>query len=114
MYLKYVSHFKIDAIMTLNTQKGSKWLCLFSNAAPYHVVTQTSVDEINKKIPDLKEPVPALNFRLCYPLKGNIRECRHFCFQAQCCCENSQSKTLPRGQVAQAEARRGCARILSS
>ena len=34
-----------------------------SNAAPYHLVTDSSVEELNKKIPSLKERVDALNFR---------------------------------------------------
>lgn len=34
-----------------------------SNVAPYHVVTQASVDELNSKIENLKEPVNALHFR---------------------------------------------------
>ena len=34
-----------------------------SNAAPYHLVTDSSVEELNAKIPSLKEPVDALNFR---------------------------------------------------
>ena len=35
-----------------------------SNAAPYHLVTDSSLDEINAKIPSLKDKVEALNFRL--------------------------------------------------
>ena len=34
-----------------------------SNAAPYHLVTDSSVEELNAKIPSLKERVDALNFR---------------------------------------------------
>ena len=34
-----------------------------SNAAPYHLVTDSSVEELNAKIPCLKERVDALNFR---------------------------------------------------
>merc|ERR1712241_1022480 len=34
-----------------------------SNASPYHLVTQASVDDLNKRIPNLTEPITALNFR---------------------------------------------------
>lgn len=34
-----------------------------SNVTPYHIVSQASVDELNRKIPDLKMPIEALNFR---------------------------------------------------
>ena len=34
-----------------------------SNAAPFHLVSQSSVDELNKRVPNLKTPITALNFR---------------------------------------------------
>ena len=39
-----------------------------SNAAPYHLVTDSSVEELNAKIPSLKERVEALNFRFDSPV----------------------------------------------
>ena len=34
-----------------------------SNASPYHLVTDSSVDDLNANIPNLKEKIDALNFR---------------------------------------------------
>ena len=42
---------------------GEKHLPALSNVAPYHLVTQSSVDFLNENIPNLVEPVNALNFR---------------------------------------------------
>ena len=36
-----------------------------SNAAPYHLVTDSSVEDLNANIPSLKEEIDALNFRFC-------------------------------------------------
>jgi len=42
---------------------GETHLPALSNVAPYHVVTQASVDELNSKIENLKRPLHAVNFR---------------------------------------------------
>ena len=56
---------------------GEKHLPALSNVAPYHLVTQSSVDFLNENIPNLVESVNALNFRCIFNGK---RLCRHFSF----------------------------------
>ena len=45
---------------------ASHHLPALGNAAPFHLLTQASVEELNRKIPDLKTPITALNFRLTH------------------------------------------------
>ena len=74
---------------------ASHHLPALGNAAPFHLLTQASVEELNRKIPDLKTPITALNFRLTNNyIFGYLRSCNFiylFPFQTKYCGKDPES-----------------------
>ena len=81
---------------------ASTHLPALSNVAPFHLLTQASVEDLNRKVPDLKTPITALNFRLRHihlvdfilkVLKGSLL------FQTKYCGEDFELRAIPRGSM---------------